>query len=189
MNNRSPVILDIDGTLADFARPFYHAIGRVYRPDAHTSWEFADLSPGKLADAWSVVRTTPWWWWALPPLTDAFVRIDALCQTRPVYFVTAREVGTPEVLFQTTCWLRCMGIESPCVIRTSEKGKLAGLLRAGWLLDDMPEQVFDTLTFSPSTRPYLLLRPYNVSNVLVVKGYGGEVVNSVEEFLKEVEGG
>jgi len=182
-------MIDIDGTLADFTRAFYHAAHRAYNQASHTTWEFSDLAPEELVAAWRHIERTPWWWWGLSPLTDCWARIDAMTKIRPVYFVTARAVGTPEVLFQTTSWLRCMGIENPCVIRTEQKGKLAALLKAGWLLDDKPDHVYDTLTFSPRTQAVLLLRPYNVSEILIIKGYGGLAVNDVEEFLKEVEHG
>lgn len=183
----SPVLIDVDGTLADFARPFHRIVGRTYNPDAHHSWEFDDLIGNELATAWRHVATTPWWWWALPPLTDCFPRIDALTKKRPVYFVTAREVGTPDVLFQTASWLRCMGIENPCVIRTEKKGKLASLLNAGWLLDDNPEHVISAGLYNPGMiQGRLLRRSYNGGSALLREN---EMVDSIEDFLKEVECG
>lgn len=162
-------------------------MGRTYAPDAHHAYEFDDLSPQELIAAWRTVATTPWWWWKLPPLTDCWARIDALTKERPVYFVTARNVGTPEVLFQTASWLRCMGVENPCVIRTEMKGILAGVLRAGWMLDDEPSHIHAAREEHTGITAVLLARPYNRLAQGDVIHSGGHIVSSVEQFLGMVQ--
>lgn len=181
---KRPVVFDLDGVLVDFYTGYLCVCDTVRVPKPPyppVSW--VDYDNDKV---WRAIRESPVFWEGLPPDVGSriFDRIEALA--RPVYFVTSR-VGI-DPLGQSKRWLISNGIATPSVIVSKMKGEFCHAVEAAYLLDDKAGNAVCTAYMSPRTRAYLLDRPYNQFDSLIL---GSKVsrVSSVEAFLDIVERG
>ena len=191
-----PVVLDIDGVLADFSRPFrrvlerYGAQLRPFEDGEPNVWDWELLygaTPEQREAAWEFVGAVPAWWGSLPLHTDVVedVRTDlfALSQRVPVVCVTARPANTWGA---TTRWLRqTLGLALPVVVAPRKKWQAIASLDPLIVVDDSPK----VLTHLSQHAAWEYSRP--ISTVLVARPYnngvdtgGAEVVGSTGEAIR-----
>jgi hypothetical protein len=192
------VMLDIDGCLVDFVKG-YTSLGNDYfdspifsvldqqswiGPGAPKPWDL-NLTATQHDFLWAKIKSSEIFWTQLNPLLQpsTYRAIDDLQRDHDLYFVTNRP-GV-DVKAQTEAWLSTHGIHEPSVILAHRKGDVATGIGANFALDDKAGNAVFMKYASPSTRVYLLDRPYNLYNPQVI---GSKVIRlpSVEEFINVV---
>ena len=187
------VIFDCDGVLADFSLGFTSLARELFgnRVALRTSqtqarWDFTDIMPPMdVNSVWDAIEASDSFWQDLVPCVggEIFFRISALSLVRPVYFVSARSQG-PNTKQQTEAWLNRQGVERPTVVISSSKGSVAAGVNAEFVIEDMPEFLWDIRGKLGDFRGFLLNRIYNMGKDIPACSVR---VNSVDEFLTIVE--
>lgn len=165
--------IDLDGVVADFNTAMYSLVPEVTGRDLFgpgdpepPSWSRHMREVGyttKEVDAvWKAVATDRSFWLSFEPLPG----LDDLNAALPdhlddeFYFITARIGETTKE--QTERWLfERTGLFNPTVIRSKKKGAIANGLALDAFIDDKLAYALDVRVESPTTRVYLLDRPYN----------------------------
>lgn len=185
------VMFDLDGVLADWILAFT-ALANQIQPGCIPVWQGDEcphwlgrehFTPPEMYDeAWRVLLDTPCWWETVPPLVskDVFQRVNRLCMSQEVYFITDRHHNRGGALKQTANWLTAQGISWPFVVLTGEKWEACRVLKIDFSLEDRWENALDITTNSPRTRSFLLDRLYNRERV-------GPRVKTVRDFVDFVE--
>ena len=139
---------DIDDCLADFSGAMRALTARA-------------TTPREIEAIWVSAQADPVFWGSLKPLPGAVVLAETLHDigsSTDLYFVTARQ-GSKQ---QTEAWLTThLGLYYPTVLRTAQKGLAAKALGLTAFVDDKLEFALDVRLESPTTRVYLVDRPYN----------------------------
>lgn len=173
----------MDGVLADFNSAFIAKIREVtgvqLPPVSSTYpdvWNYpaASLTPQQLEQVEQRIAASDSFWKSLGNQdADASRAMGYLADRaedgHEVYFITSRKPGK-RVKQQTELWLHRKGFQFPTVIRTPDamaKGLVASALGLDVFVDDAPDNANAVVTASPSTRTYLLSRPYNQADELV----------------------
>jgi len=188
------VIFDVDGVLANFSKGFHELTKKMYPkweplypPNEAPFWDdyCAPLEPNKESEVWNAIKKSPSFWKMLEPLAtdEEFGCIERLSYQCEVYFATHR-VGTA-VKEQTEIWLQRQGILRNTVIVTPLKGQVADAIKATHLIDDKAGNAIYTAYHSPSTKSYILDKPYNRFDHRIV---GRRVirVGNVAEFFSHL---
>lgn len=192
------VLVDIDGVLAEFNRPFLALLNRCAAannepqqadyaghatPQVWHWFEPAGFSKRSVSAAWDFVKRYPEWWGnlrAYPGAVDFLVELEALRDAGRItpYFVTSRP--NQLVAAVTSEWLSALGFARPNVIVVSgpgAKGKIADAVSATAILDDHGPN-FEGMPVS--TRCFLLDRPWNQQDRYDTR------ITELEEFLRLV---
>jgi uncharacterized HAD superfamily protein len=188
-----PVIIDVDGVLADFVkgftrRAFQLGYGRgEYSTLNQQEWDrFIGMNEEQVSKVWENVKSDPFFWYDLPQLASVLEmqEIARLCGEREVYFATSRPgIKTRK---QTEWWLENRGINKPQVIVTSQKGETAKAINASALIDDKAGNAVYAKYYSPATDVYVLDRPYNRFDPVVIGSKVTRVLD-LHEFVRRVE--
>lgn len=192
---RPVVMFDVDGVLADFVLGFTrlaHELSNGMTPVfSHTDscqWDFdpAIFSRDLVGAVWTRIRSDSSFWSSLPLLASELdlQRIARLLRDVDGYFVTNRSGVDPRG--QTMLWLRYYGIPAPTVLISDRKAEIAAGLRADYSIEDKPGSAVMISYWSPTTKSFLVDRPYNQFDPNVL---GSRVtrVPTVAEFLTQVE--
>ena len=163
---------DIDGVLADFDGAMQalalHVTGRNLFQDAGTrtlsSWSASAKAFGytrhEIDAVWTATKN-PKFWAAIKPLPDTSILAEALVDIgslSDIYFITARQSNKQ----LTEAWLvTYLALYHPTVLCTTQKGLAAKALGLTAFVDDKLEFALDVRLESPTTRVYLVDRPYN----------------------------
>lgn len=164
-------IIDLDGVLAEFNRPFAKMIDGRDVLD-YTSWPVKWDWPEeytttyKLALAWEKVRSSASFWETLPSFPWTREVLELLYHEEvmghEVYFVTVR-LGH-DIKRQTERWLSNHGFKHPTVL-VSTHGDKSGIvhdLDADVMIDDKPEFLLRAREKGKDRlRLYIQVHPYN----------------------------
>ena len=190
----SRIGVDIDGVLANFNESYIETVVAVTgrdlfpaRPFDIVTWNYPEsygYTREEVAKVWECIKASETFWQNLGTYPTTVNDLNYLAEKQEeghdVYFVTAR----PGVLakFQTEMWF--LGIPqceiTPTVLISSEKGLCAKALSLDAYIDDRWENVIDVVSVSPSTRVFILDRPWNRGHDDVEAQYGIERVYCVE---------
>lgn len=162
--------LDIDGVLADFNLNFIPLVIKTTgkdlyppRPFAIPTWyysEFYGYTKEEMTGVWEKIKTSQIYWNCLKP----YVGVEDFLGTVsgiPTYFITDR--AGPNVKAQTEKWLRNVGVSNPTVLISREKGTCCRVLNVTHYLDDKIENCLDVQEKSPTTKTFMLARPWNAA--------------------------
>ena len=167
--------IDVDGVLADFVGGFTklaNSLGYSVNPD---SWGLG-LSREQEQACWKLVEADPNFWTGL----DALNQFPKVQDTDVVYFITKRK-QTPgrSTDRETGTWLRDkQGLELPTVLAIPNKGEVCRALKVDAFIDDKPENCWDVLDNSATTKVFLLDQPWNQWDTRVTR------IHSLEEFFE-----
>jgi hypothetical protein len=189
---------DIDGVLASFFEAYERKTVEVTGRDLFAvpateaapphDWDWPQAqgyTNEEMARVWAAIREDLSFWSDLPALPglDAIRDLYNLNKV-DVYFITARPGKTSKA--QTEYWLTVHGFLAPTVLISPHKGLMAKALALDVYIEDNLGNAIAVMTQSPTTRTYLLDRPYNkVVNPEAVPEL--RVVQTVQEML-EAEG-
>ncbi len=167
------LIIDIDGVLAAFNRPFaelliqHGAALRAFEYDHDpVCWGWPEAygaGPEHIEAAWEYIRTHPRWWAMLPRhhqfTAKAREQLSDLCDSHEVTFVTARINGRNE----TARWLANIGnvLEPHVVLCRGNKAALVRELRPDAIIEDNLETL---MALRADCECILVDRPYNMSH-------------------------
>lgn len=180
------IMFDVDGVLANFIEGFRaeyaHVHGRPF-PLSYDEIRWDDLWDEKV---WAGIKKSKGWWTMLTAIPErrVFRRISAMANRHDIYFVTARPGYHAKA--QTETWLRMQGVEDPTVVMSSKKGEIAKAIQADFSIEDKAGNATFIAYFSPNTRSYIIDRPYNQFDPLMI---GSKVVRikEIEQFLAVIE--
>ena len=189
------VQFDVDGVLADWTKAFTELANGLWGPGTAPELQESTAPqwtgpnqfnpPERFNDTWDALLRTPNWWAGLKPMVgiDVFHRIARLTMLVPVYFVTNRWHYLGPANWQTTCWLRNMGVPNTSVICTKNKGEAAYLLHTTHSIEDKLENAKDIRDHMlPTSFSYLINRLHNQGTYCPEHR-----VDSVAQFLDIVE--
>lgn len=192
-----PVVIDVDGVLANYTRARLQLIRKhfptVYVPDLDHLPETWDEQPDGLLPAMqatiaSRIRDNPSFWSGLGCLgtEDDRTAVRRLTWTREVYFVTSRE--GPDVQSRTRSWLfeHRFAATVPTVCCTTDKASVVRGLQATDAIDDNLDNALAMAYTCPDLRVYLLDAPYNRLDMSRI-GRTIHRVSTVSEFVRHVE--
>lgn len=199
--------IDIDGVLADFnaayRRKLIQASGRDLIPDPFEPpcWDYAGhygYTPDEDQKAWKLIREDGLFWQYLQPLPGAATFLDWAWRlhqdnwthgrSHEVYFLTTRP-GL-QAKRQSENWLARYGMNSTpatVLIARGNKGELAKALGLTHFVDDRPENVYDVLDVHFGCQTYMRRAKYNEIEQDAVVRKGGKLVESITEFMHELE--
>lgn len=168
------IILDIDGVLAAFNRPFAELLiaqGANLRPFEYeedpTCWDWPQAygaTPQQEANAWLYIHQHPQWWRSLPRHAQFTGRamtekLGHLCDDHEVTFITKRPNGRAE----TMAWLAARGVRDPQVILVpGSKADLIDLLEVDVVIEDNIRTLQALWMADAAPRLILVDRPYNM---------------------------
>ncbi len=195
--------IDVDGILARFNNSFANIITKqtgVIFPQEDDTWPNVwdwDLAGLRLAGydekgakeasraAWKVVMEDFMFWKDLPAYdgADRFIsELDKLNYADySIYFITQRRGDDPK--YQTEQWLDLHGFLHPTVLISGEKGELCHALNVDYYIDDKNENCVNVAKYSPSTKCYMLARPWNTDLIYIPR------LNNLDEFLEVIKNG
>ena len=189
------IACDIDGVFANFEDAFRDLARSIFgdRPVADykpSDWNWSDsgLTPEEISIAWERLKATDDFWLRLQSYHDVAPYLVKRAYNEAVLlFPTSRvpSAGLP-ITQQSSRWLaNAFGIDFPTVFVTSNKGPLAAALKYDYFIDDRDKNVIDVKDASPSTKVYLLDKPYNqsVTRPDIIR------VKTVNEFLRRALAG
>jgi 5'(3')-deoxyribonucleotidase len=172
------IVLDVDGVLADFVSSALQVINGIARrealpgydvspftPDDVRQWEIESLLPTELHAELFSHLSAPGFCLSIARYPEALAVVDALRATgHEVAIATSPLPGSANWIAERTVWLqRCWGeIE---IHHTHDKTGVRGDI----FVDDKPSHVVDWAAANPTSRAYLLDRPYNRSAVNVMR--------------------
>lgn len=167
--------IDIDGVLADFNSSFIQTVIAVTgedkfppRPFDIPTWHYPqyfgyseEVMDYKKGPVWAAIFENPSFWSSLIayPKVPLFLLILASDTVHDFYFITNRD-GI-QVKNQTERWLNAKGFPRPTVLISGAKGLCAQALKLDVYVDDRWENCLDVKEKSPSTRVFILDRPWN----------------------------
>lgn len=180
MANKLRIGFDVDGILADFNVPYRELVRKfsgINLPEISntypTTWNYAldaGMLPSDDKKLWAHIIQSPNFWYNLDPypgVTPFLQWLSNLPNTADIYFITSRPGLTAKR--QTEDWLETFGFcdqsEEECsfatVMISGSKGVLAKALDLTHYIDDRNENSLDVQSWSPSTKNYMLARPWN----------------------------
>jgi 5'(3')-deoxyribonucleotidase len=186
---------DVDGVLADFVLGFTQVSNKFFGSPLQktaeiASWSDWGLETKQVNEVWKYISTEPNFWRDLPPLVSptVFEYINELSAVHHVVFVTHRVCGFPSPQFQTQQFLIKNGVHAPNVVLARNKGAVAQAINANFSIEDKLENA-EQIHVESKAVSYLVNRPYNqtMTGELFDRGYGVIRVNTVSEFLAEVQ--
>lgn len=189
------IMMDIDGVLADFVLGYTKVAAELgakncpWPTPVNQSWQFYDIEePIRKAAFRETDKRGARFWANLEPLAsrEEFAILNQLADDHEVYYVTAR-YGAPamEIVRATRSWLRAQGIAHPTVILSNKKGELGQVLGITHAVDDKAGNAVYLGYHSPSTKVYLLDRPYNRFPHDVLGGRVRRIIE-LKEFLADL---
>lgn len=187
---RIPVMVDLDGCLADFIRGYTKLgsemfPGRVHVQETDDREAWHEMNGPHDGAIWDAIKASDNWWMNLPALvpSSVFDSLSHLGEEADVYYVTARVGNAPKL--QTELWLRDFGVVNPTVIISEKKGEVAQALSAEFCIDDKAGNAVAVSYLARGCKSYLLDRKYNRLDHSVI---GGRVkrVKSVHDYLADV---
>lgn len=186
------IALDVDGVLADFNAAYIDLVIEVTgkdlfppRPFDIVTWSYPEsygYSNKEVSAVWKVISESKDFWLNLKPLEGAedFLKgLDSIPYDDDIYFITSRIRS--QVKFQTENWLWNHGFPESTVLISSEKGLCCKALKVTHYIDDKIENCEDVRDVSPSTKGYMLARPWNKE----VEGVPR--LNSLNEFMEVIK--
>lgn len=190
------VVFDLDGVLADFSKAFTLLASETFGTSqvsdlTQVTWDYTEiLNEDQREWVWELLKKTPEWWTTLSPLVglDTFSRIEMLTDYNEMYFVTNRFSSMRPPGEQTVTWLKDWGIINPRVIVSSRKGEIARAIKADYVLEDNWGNACAIHWMAEGCQTFLIRRGYNQEARMIIPN-GIAVVDSVDEFLNEVERG
>ena len=172
-------VFDVDGCLADFILGFttlahkYDTTIPFYSTYQQKVWgQFSGMTAKQEDDTWKIVDNDTQFWENLEPLGDyvEWERLKDLHAVSTIYFATSRRGIDPRG--QTINFLEKQGIYRPQVIVTSMKGIFCKCVRAKYAIDDKADNAQAIAWIAEwqggRTVPYILDRPYNRYNDLII---------------------
>lgn len=168
-SRRKTLAIDIDGVLAQFV-PVYAALCSRHTglqvPDVAHEWNWvraAGVTEEQEAEVWRYIDANPAFWSMLPEeagCREVLSLLDAASSYHAIYFLTHRPMSAK---YWTEQWLKERGMETPTVVLTSEKGKVAHALNVDVAIDDKPSNCLDLYRhLTHEARVYMLAKPWNV---------------------------
>ena len=195
MKNSKTFVFDIDGVLADFilgfttlAHQMYPSVAPYSTLQQKTWGQFGGLSAYQEAEVWKEVMVSPYFWSELESLAtfSDYIRLGRLCEIATVYFVTNRAGVDP--IYQTKNWLQSQVIVSPNIIVSKYKGECCRVVNATYAIDDKADNAsciaWNSMTTDGITIPYLIDRPYNQYNDLIIGSKHVRRVKTLNEYLE-----
>ena len=192
-----PILVDIDGVLADFAYQYRQWIKALYNKDLQVfpigqrpfnTWADPDVTAKQDTDLFKIIiedRMESFRFWGfIPSLVgeDTWARLNMFSEHGMLYFVSNRWGRWAYRISRD--WLCKNGIQRPSLILASRKSLIAIATKAVWALDDKWENVWD---MKPYCNACLIERPYNASHRDPTEKVGR--VATVDQFLDLVEKG
>lgn len=187
---RLPVMVDMDGCLADFIKAYTELGAKMYpgrvhvqETDEREAWR--EMNGPHDGAIWDAIKRSDSWWTTLPPLVpqSVFLALSELNHKADVYYVTARVGNNPKG--QTERWLYDHEVADATVIISEKKGEIAQALNAAFCIDDKAGNAVAVSYLARGCKSYLLDRKYNRLDHSVI---GGRVkrVASVADYLADV---
>lgn len=178
--------LDIDGVLANFNPAYIRLLNEIRNIGASEDhvpqrWHYeGDLgfTPDDVQLAWQAIGKSEDFWYNLNRL-----EYPPSLPGHEVYYITARP--GKNVKLQTESWLMEYGADLPTVLISAMKGACAYALNLEVYVDDRLENILDVERASPSTRAYLINRPYNVNGDVLRRADSLGDVLRIEGLLNE----
>ena len=172
--------IDIDGVLADFVKGFASLNDGTWQLDL-SSWGLG-LTREQELDGWKKVTEDADFWLDLDVL-NRFPQ-ERLAPMDVVYFITKRkETPGRSTAQEAAKWLyKKQGIAFPTVLALDNKGETCRALKVDAFIDDKPENCWDVMSQSPTTRVFLMDQPWNQWDTKVTR------VKSLEEFFDRAQG-
>ena len=189
------IVLDVDGVLANFTKPFSTIGNRFFgtaiiEEGEQRSWGFRDeLSVAQQNVMWEWLKNYSEWWNSLPPLInhEAFARINRLTMRNEVYFLTNRFSYCRPPGEQTMSWLIRYGIDNPRVIISGKKGEVCRAVKADFSLEDNWSNACAIHWMAEGCQSFLIERHQNEkAREIIPKGI--MTVKTVDGFLSILEG-
>lgn len=173
--NKLRIGIDVDGILADF-NPGYKALVEattaVRLPEISATfpdtWNYAvdaGVTPEEDKAIWKIISESQSFWYDLDPYPEAIPflkRLSDFPDSVDTYFITSRPGMVSKK--QTEDWLETFGYvgdKFPTVLISSNKGDCASALRLTHYIDDRNENCWDVRDVSPTTKNFMLARPWN----------------------------
>lgn len=195
---RKIVMMDIDGVLADFiwgwrtmAREHMKSKGKlidVYSQLTTPSWGYdPGLRSDDISELWEKIKKSTSFWSTLTLLLkpSEVTAVRLMCASHDVYFATSRLGGL--VKHQTEQWLKeHLGLATPTVVITKEKGEFCRAVRADYALEDKADNACYIAWSSKGTVPYLVDRPYNQFDPDYFGSHRVRRVSTVLDFVDAV---
>jgi hypothetical protein len=168
--------IDCDGIQFDFGELFSHIINElfhenypIFKDEDSPSWEWGawhPAGPERIAQAWEYVYTIPDFYEKEKLINPAELKyMIGKLNNHPkinVYFITSRkETSGRKILQQTIYQLKLIGWDNPQVIVSFAKGGIARILDLKYFIDDRAENCAEVALYNPSTKVYVMDRPYN----------------------------
>jgi hypothetical protein len=182
------VMFDIDGCLANFAQAYETLVvekaggENLFPPNTLPPvWDWPQhygYSDEVVAEAWKEIKLSQTFWRYLQPLEGMG---HARCVNpfiHDVYYITDRTGKYAKQ--QTEDWLAIQGARRPTVLIAADKAPIVQALKLDCVIDDKLEHAVAVNLNCPTTRVYLLDRPYNQGEC-----YGAKRIGSVREFIEK----
>lgn len=167
--------IDIDGVLANFweayERLFIEVGGdlfgdRKWPAQEPQVWDWPyefGYTKTQTKLVWKKIEENPYFWMELNPLAEfePFREWITDNDKDEIYFITDRPGQYTKL--QTECWFGAREIPYATVLVSSQKGLCAQALNLELYIDDKTENIMAVQIDSPTTKAYLLNRPYNLA--------------------------
>lgn len=179
------IMFDVDGVLADFVLGYTILAKKMGIMDTatntHQQLEWDSLDNDKVWD--KINNALPNFFETLKPLIplETFNSIRMLSWNNDIYFVTSRKAT--DAKHQTEVWLSSWGITNPTVIISKYKGDFARAVGIDYSIEDKLENAYCIGILSPTTKSYLIDRPYNASVIHTKKVIR---IDTVDEYIRRI---
>jgi 5'(3')-deoxyribonucleotidase len=171
-------LLDLDGTVADYAGQLKRDLDKLKSPEEPSfELDFNDDVPQYIKERMKLIKNSDNWWYNLPPLSPGF-RLMHLAQEIgfDVHVLTKGPYTTSAAWTQKYEWCRNFLPSDVKITITEDKGLVYGNI----LIDDYPAYVQRWLTWRPRGLAVMPVANYNKDfshpNVVIYDGRNFEEV-------------